>query len=196
MKYICLLVIASFFCTASAQAQDLSNVLGVCHVDGKYFLTNEDYLNEGADQVLATGSKVLKIYLSPERYPWNSNWPKDVHSLRELAQSPYYQSVFAKPFTTYIITAYSVGLGDNYWITAISDEQKASETKQFHDLTEYLLTTYKGTGKTFVLQQWRLGDARQPRARLRRQLPTGSNRHRWHDPVDQRPPGRHRGRPQ
>lgn len=130
------------------------DVFGIAHVDGKYFLTREDFLDEGADQVLATGSKVLKIYLAPKRYPWNSDWPRDVKSMVELAQTPYYKSVFAKPFHTYIITAYSVGRGDNYWTDGITSAQAADETRQFYELTRYLLTTYKGTGKTFVLQHW------------------------------------------
>jgi len=192
MKFIFFFFVASIFGPAMTQAQELSNVLGVCHVDGKYSLTHDDFLDEGADQVLATGSKVIKIYLAPVRYPWNSAWPKDIKDLRELAQTPYYQSVFSKPFTTYIITAYSIGLGDNYWTTAITDAQRAEETRQFHDLTEYLLTTYKGTGKTFVLQQWEgdwairgnhepgYDESYQPQA-------TGDRRH---DSVDQRPPGR------
>ena len=29
--------------------RDLSNVFGVAHVDGKYYLTSEDFLDEGAD---------------------------------------------------------------------------------------------------------------------------------------------------
>lgn len=154
MKCLPLLLVVSCLSASLARADDLSNVLGICHVDGKYFLTHEDFLDEGADQVLATGSKVLKIYLTPGKYPWNSNWPNNIRDLRELVQTPYYQSVFSKPFTTYVLTAYSIGMGDNYWTHSISDEQKAGETRQFHDLSQYLLTTYKGTGKTFVLQQW------------------------------------------
>jgi len=62
--------------------------------------------------------------------------------------------VLAKPFTTIILTAYSIGRDDHYWTTGITAEQEADETRQFHDLTRYLLTTYKGSGKTFVLQHW------------------------------------------
>lgn len=62
------------------------DVFGIAHVDGKYFLTREDFLDEGADQVLATGSKVLKIYLAPKRYPWKSDWPKGMKSMVQLAQ--------------------------------------------------------------------------------------------------------------
>lgn len=150
----------SIFCIVQlARAGDMSvsdpaDVFGIAHVDGKYFLTGEDFLDEGADQVLATGSRVIKLYLTPKRYPWNSNWPKNLKSLRDVAQAPYFQSVFSKPFKTYILTAYSIGRSDHYWIKGMTPDQAANETQQFYDLTKYLLITYKGTGKTFVLQHW------------------------------------------
>ena len=124
MKYLPLFMLAFFSAFGNGFAQDMSNVLGVCHVDGKYYFTQNDYLDEGADQVLATGSKVLKTYLMPRfRYPWNSTWPKDIKDLRDVAQSrTYYQSVFEKPFTTYILTAYCVGHDDHYWTTGINDQ--------------------------------------------------------------------------
>ena len=142
---------------ASAGAADLSNVLGVAHSNGKYYLTKQDFLNEGCDQVLRTGSKVIKLYLMSrmrEHYPWNSSWPGNAGSLVDLAQSPYLKAAFAKPFRTYVLTTYSVGRGDHYWTSGISPEQMADETRQFHDLTKYLLTVYRGTGKTFILAHW------------------------------------------
>ena len=60
----CIAVLTVMF-IALARAADLSTVLGVAHVDGKYSLTHDDFLNEGADQVLAAGSKVIKVYLAP-----------------------------------------------------------------------------------------------------------------------------------
>ena len=133
---------------------DPANVFGVAHVDGRYFLTKEDFLDEGAEQILAIGTKVIKLYLTPKRYPWNSDWPNGMRSLTEIARSPYFKSVFSEPFATYILTAYSVGRDDHYWAAGITSEQAADETRQFYDLSKYLLTTYKGTGKTFILQNW------------------------------------------
>lgn len=147
-------IVLSGFVLLSAHAQDLRDVMGVTHVDGKYFLTHKDFLNEGADQVLATGSRVLKLYLVPSRYRWNSDWPSDLKSLTEVAQTPYFRAVFAKPFKTIILTTYSIGRDDHYWTTGVTPEQEADETRQFHDLTKHLLVTYKGSGKTFVLQHW------------------------------------------
>ena len=133
---------------------DLRDCLGVAHVDGKYFLTEGDYLDEGADQVLATGSRVIKVYLVPKRYPWNSDWPRDLKNAVEVAQTPYFRALFDQPFNTFIVTVYSAGRDDHYWTTGLSLEQQSDETRQFHDLTKYLLTTYRGSRKTFVLQHW------------------------------------------
>jgi hypothetical protein len=141
--------------TALAHAgEELRDVLGVTHCNGKYFLTSGDYLNEGADQVLASGSRVIKLYLSPAKYPWNSNWRSDYASLKEIADSPYFRNVFAKPFHTYVLTCYSIGRKDHYWTTRITEQDKADETRQFYELAKHLLTTYRGTGKVFVLQHW------------------------------------------
>ncbi|MGO8699660.1 MAG: hypothetical protein ACLQVY_18325 [Limisphaerales bacterium] len=133
---------------------DPAEIFGAAHVDGKYYLTSEDFLDEGAEQVLASGSKVIKLYLTSSRYPWNSDWPKNVRNLTGMARTPYFRSVFSKPFRTFILTAYALGRDDHYWTEGITAEQAADETRQFYDLSKYLLLTYKGTGKTFVLQQW------------------------------------------
>src|SRR6202000_2016304 len=41
-----------------------------------------------------------------------------------------------------------------YWTRGVTDEDAKEEKRQFYDLSKYLLTTYRGTGKTFVLQHW------------------------------------------
>ncbi|HEV2207464.1 MAG TPA: hypothetical protein VG167_01730 [Verrucomicrobiae bacterium] len=152
---VVLLVVAKSPAAGRAFSPNPAEVFGVAHVDGKYYLTpQQDFLDEGADQVLATGSKVIKLYLTPRRYPWNSHWPEGITSLVQMAQTPYFKSVFAKPFHTYILTAYAIGREDHYWTTGIDAAQAADETRQFYDLTRYLLSAYKGTGKTFVLQHW------------------------------------------
>ena len=144
-----------------ACADDLSNVLGVTHIDGKYYFGNEDYLNQGADEVLATGSKLIKVEMDSQiaaKYPWNSTWPVPT-SLTNLAQTGYFKSLFSKPFNTYVITAYSIGIpgggdGTEYWLNGMTAAQKAAEQQSFYDLARYLMTTYNGTGKTFLLENW------------------------------------------
>jgi len=141
-------------------AKDVRDVVGVVHVAGRYHLTDKDFLNEGADQILALGSRVIKVWFYGKRhehpdgvYPYNSHWPK-ADSLVEGARTPYYRELFDKPFTTYVLVVTSLGRDDGYWRNGISDEQKKDEQKQFYELAKHLLTQYKNTGKTFVLQHW------------------------------------------
>src|SRR5438270_9660458 len=96
------------FCglAGNARGDDLSNVLGVTHIDGKYYFGTEDYLDQGADQVLASGSKVIKVEMdsqTPGKYPWNAKWPVPT-SLTDLARTAYFKSLFSKPFNTYVMT--------------------------------------------------------------------------------------------
>jgi len=154
-------------------ARALPDIVGVTHVAGRYYLTDKDFLNEGADQILTLGSRVIKVWFYGKRhprfrgdrlapveaggpasvYPYNSNWP-EVKTLVEAAQTPYYRQLFSKPFTTYILVVTALGRPDGYWRTGITEQQKVDEQKQFYELAKYFLTAYKGTGKTFVLQHW------------------------------------------
>src|SRR3954451_17218767 len=92
---------------ARAGAVDARDVLGVTHAAGKYNFTEEDYLNEGADRILELGSRVIKVFLVPGMvqtfYPFNSDWSPAPADVVELAQRPYFQTLFAKPFTTFIL---------------------------------------------------------------------------------------------
>ena len=135
--------------------KELRDIIGVTHVDGKYHLTDKDFLNEGAEQILALGSRVIKVWFHNPRksYSFNSQWPQ-MNSLVEIAQSKYFRKLFDKPFNTYIMMCFSFGENAAYWRNGITSEQKLDEQRQFYELTKYLLTTYKGTGKTFILQHW------------------------------------------
>ncbi len=145
----------------SLSARDLRDVIGVTHVSGTYHLTETNFLNEGADQIAALGSRVIKLYLTlppsgnpvTKAYPFHSQWPK-VATLVELAQTPYFRSVFNKPFTTYVLTTYSAGRREHYWRDGVTDAQANDEREQFYRLAKHFITAYRGTGKTFILQHW------------------------------------------
>jgi len=141
---------------AGRVARAVADRLGSAHVAGRYNFTRDDYLNEGADQILKLGMRVIKIYLHDPAgsYRFNSRWPK-FDDLTQVARHPYYRRLFGKPFTTYIMTAYSLRNRDGaYWRRGVSDEQYARESQEFYELAKYLLEAYRGTGKTFVLQHW------------------------------------------
>lgn len=133
--------------------------IGVTHADGRYCFTDKDFLNEGADVLLELGTRVIKIWGTPDCYPFNTVWP-EIHSLTDLFQTTPFRHLFDKPFTTFMIEAFPIGISH---AAATSDEQRAETERQFHDATAWLLSTYQGTGKTFILQNWEGDWAIRPR---------------------------------
>lgn len=140
---------------SARKKRELRDIIGVTHVNGQYYLTDEDFLNEGAEQILALGSRVIKVWFhKPQQsYSFNSKWPK-MDTLVEIAESPYFRELFDRPFTTYILMCFSMGRWEAYWRKSITEQQKQDEQKQFYELAKHLLMTYRNTGKTFVLQHW------------------------------------------
>ena len=61
---------------SARKRRELRNIIGVTHVNGRYYLTDEDFLNEGAEQILALGSRVIKVWFHKpqESYSFNSKW--------------------------------------------------------------------------------------------------------------------------
>jgi hypothetical protein len=138
-------------------AEDVGGRLGSAHVAGAYSVGRGDFLHQGADDVLATGMRVLKVYLLRPAvfYPHGGGWPDGFESPAAIARHPRYRSLFAKRFHTFVLTAYStVGSDEHYFRGGVSDAQYAAEREQFRELAAYLLDAYRGTGKTFVLQNW------------------------------------------
>lgn len=134
----------------------LRDVVGINHINSIYHLTEEDYINEGADRILELGSRVIKLIIRDhleKYYSFNSEWP-EITSLVQAAETPIFQKVFAKPFTTYVLMTFTPGHDIHYFTNGMTAEDVERERKACYDFTRYLLTRYKGTGKTFVLQNW------------------------------------------
>ncbi len=142
--------------SATAWAVPLRDVLGSTHAAGKYNFTTENFLNEGADQLLELGTRVIKVWFDPNAtplYPFNSDWGAPPENLADLAKHPFYQELFAKRFSTFILVL-SRRVPVNDFLDGMTDEEVEVEREQTYGLARYLLTTYAGTGKTFVLQNW------------------------------------------
>jgi hypothetical protein len=130
--------------------------IGFSHVDPKYHFGDKPVLIEGAERILGLGSRVIKLWLTPnapEKYAANNTWPK-CDSLVALAQAPSYKAVFAMPFKTFILETYPHGRPDHYWRDGVSEAQRQQEVADFEALASHFLAAYKGTGKTFVFQNW------------------------------------------
>jgi hypothetical protein len=140
----------------AAPPPPLPDRIGFSHVDPKYHFGDKPVLVEGAERILGLGSRVIKLWLTPnapDKYAANDAWPK-CDSLVALAQTPSFKAVFAMPFRTYLLETYPHGRPDHYWREGVSPERRAQEIADFEALASHFLTAYKGTGKTFVLQNW------------------------------------------
>ena len=142
---------------ALLQGRKMSDILGFTHVHGQYALTEKPFMIEGAEAVQTLGAKVIKLWFYPiyaDLYPWHSQWPKDIPDLESLAKTPYYEAVFMMPFHTYVLETAEFGMKKNFWQKGLSEADRQKVHQQILSLTRHLLTRYRGTGKTFVLQNW------------------------------------------
>jgi hypothetical protein len=144
---------------ALLHGRKISDVLGVTHVNGQYALTEKPFLIEGAEAVQTLGAKILKVWfysIYEKQYSWHSTWPRDVDvpDLEALAKTPYYEAVFAMPFHTLVMETAEFGMHQYFWQQGLSDTDRQKVHDQTYRLTKHLLTRYRGTGKTFVLQNW------------------------------------------
>ncbi len=130
--------------------------LGATHAAGDYFFDpSHDFLNEGAIEVTRNGIRSIKLWFMSDNpipyYKWNSpTWPVSFATPKAMAEHPYYQQVLRRPFDTYVLTivegpTFRHGFPDPY---------PAQLRQKFYDLARYLLETYDGTGKTFILGTW------------------------------------------
>ncbi len=154
MRYLILLlaVISVYSCTIAGTLDP--DKVGCSHVGGLYNFTSHDYLNEGAITIYDIGFRVVKVWFNndvPSLYPYNSSWPQ-FNSLKELAQTQYFVALFSKPFTTFILEAYSTT--PVYWQDGMSAAETDIVYNEFRELSKYLCQTYYMSGKTFILQDW------------------------------------------
>ncbi len=137
--------------------EDIRDRLGATHVAGKYHLTDEPFIIEGAKALHDMGSRVLKLWLSglQSDYPYNSEWPdRDPASrLVDRAKIPYYQEVFDMDFTTFVLLTQTPRMN---WRRGNDTEEEyfQDEEEQMYELAKYLLEAYHDREITFVLQNW------------------------------------------
>ena len=144
------------------QGRHISDILGVTHTRGQYAFTDNPFLIEGAEAVNTLGAQIIKLWFSPgyqKSYAWHSQWPTNISSLEELAQTSYFEAVFAMPFHTYVLEVYEFMPKNDFWRNGLSPADRERVHDDVYKLARLLLTRYRGTGKTFVLQNWESDNA-------------------------------------
>jgi hypothetical protein len=138
-----------------ADAEFYRDWLGTTLVEGQYYLTDRPNLLEGAERMLALGTRVGKFWFEPHRaardYPWNSHWPA-MRTLRDLADSPYWREVFARPFRTLFLETHSPA--ESGWNAEHDAEYYERITTEWVELVDYLYATHGEKPLTIVLQNW------------------------------------------
>ena len=131
--------------------------LGVAHYGGKYSLTDEPYLLEGAKTLERLGFGVIKLWFNVralDGYGYHSAWnlSRDAKMV-DLAQHPYFLESFRMPFSTFVLEATPFGTqGAKVWL---EDDAFFAETeKQTYDLARYFLETFRDRDVTFIIQNW------------------------------------------
>lgn len=144
----------------------VNEVVGCTTTGSQYALTDEPILIEGARAIQEMGSKCIKVWFehAGKQYLYNSDWPDNVENMSslQLAQTPYYRQLFDMPFKTYSLEFNDATVN---WKDGLSAAEKTKVFNNLYGLATHLLKTYRGTGKTFIIQNWE-GDGHLNRSSL------------------------------
>ncbi len=110
----------------------------------RYYFT-ESSLVEVAEAMLEMGLETLKFDLNANNYPELRGFEGDVI---ELLNTVPYRKVLDMPFKTYMMWYNAKDWFGN------GAEWESEEYARTYKLAEYLLTTYNGTGKHFMIGNW------------------------------------------
>jgi hypothetical protein len=132
---------------------NLKEMLGATHVGGKYYLSEQPYLIEGAKKLDSLGMGVCKLwfYKNVSGYTYHSQWNlAEQITLKELAQHPYYKEAFAVLFSTIVLSTGTAGIN----MLKADSASLAREYQEYYDLTVYLLETYRERRVDFIFSNW------------------------------------------
>ena len=153
--------------SASLSPGTARQVLGAVDWGESYHFTSQCVLDEAAQRISDMGIKAINIALYDlhDNYTLgNCDFPTEDQELQSgslvgEAQLPQVRQVLDMPFNTYDLTTYSFvrpgwSTDFGYFDYEMTPQECTAETQQFYDLSRYLLTTYRGTGKSFIFQNW------------------------------------------
>lgn len=135
--------------------ENVADILGATHMGGKYYLTDEPYLIEGARKLQQMGFRVAKFFISQKGegakgYPYNSNWELELNSsFEDMAAHPYFKAALSYDFSTVVLNVTNTY---NLFDTDSPDFQRVY--RDIYNLSIYLLTEYKNRDITFVIKNW------------------------------------------
>jgi hypothetical protein len=164
MKNIKLIILLLVFATV-AQSQpippkpfelaDYNFVVGTQMIGSKYKFTKDTYLVEQAKQIRGMGSNILKISLGkgyPKVYPDIKPKSGVETTLDVIKTQKDFRKIMDMDFKYIFMWVHT--LTDVKWGKPMSIEDKMIIYREMYELSEYLLETYSGSGKTFLIGNW------------------------------------------
>ena len=120
----------------------------------KYQFTPKNALLETAEAIRRMGSNTIKFIAGPGAAgQYRMTLPPGIASLTALVRDePSFRAVLDMPFAHYLMWAYAFA-GDE-WRTGLSPARRDAIYREINELCAYLLTAYRGSGKTFYLGHW------------------------------------------
>jgi hypothetical protein len=164
--YLELAILIAWFATAgllvaaplSDPAVDAYNArVGTETFGGLYTFTTNTLLVETAEAITNLGSDTIKLYMGGSTASQSGvTMPANVTSLMTLARDePSYRQVFDMPFRHFIMWAYPLSNPDApFQSGTYTPTEQANDYREMYDLTQYFLTNYNNSGKTFYLGHW------------------------------------------
>lgn len=161
VRLLFMVLYISLIATSLSSAEDFpffNTRLGTQTFAPSYHFTTETRLVETAHAIYGMGSDVIKIALasnSDGQYYMPSLSDRGIDSLTKLAaDEPSFKEVFGMPFRYYVVWAYPMCENQNPFQQGYPQANHQAAYKELYDLTQYLLRTYNGSGKTFFLGHW------------------------------------------
>lgn len=117
---------------------------------------------DGCNAVYNAGFRTLKVYCTSAYltdYPLQTSWSSTPTTLTQLAQTTQFATALTMGWNTVILTVFPFttnlgGVVTNWWRSNPSTANYVAEYTEIYNLACYLLSTYNGTGRRFVLQNW------------------------------------------
>lgn len=133
---------------------------GIAHTAGKYTYpaASGTQLIDGVNAIFNAGYTCIKLYCTAgylTDYPLQSSWSSTPANLTALASTTQMAAALSKAWNTVILTCFTFANGTtNWWRVNPTAAAYAAEYTEIYNLAVYLLSTYNGTGRKFVLQNW------------------------------------------
>jgi hypothetical protein len=123
---------------------------------GLYKFTTNTLLVETAEAITNMGSDAIKFYLGSDASGQSGvTLASNITNLLTLVRDqPSYHQVLDMPFRHFVMWAYPFANGDEWWGSGYNTTGGAKDYTEMYALTQYLLTNYNNSGKTFYLGHW------------------------------------------